>query len=124
MGIIRSGFELNNDKYILMWSWDTKDVHVSEKNEYEVQLLENVVGEQNVCFVDIWSWELRLNVKLFIWLILKQRILTWENLIKRGFNGPSRCLLFGDAEENILHLFVECSFNLNIWDPNVGSELF
>jgi hypothetical protein len=31
MGLIRSGFELNNDKDILILSWDTKDVNVSEK---------------------------------------------------------------------------------------------
>jgi hypothetical protein len=30
-GLIGSGFELNNDKDILIWSWDTKDGQVSAK---------------------------------------------------------------------------------------------
>jgi hypothetical protein len=109
-GLIGSGFELNSDKDTLLWSWDTKGGQVSAKKAYEVQMMETVEVEQNFWYVDLWTWQLPLKVKLFIWLMLEQRILTWENLIKRGFNGPSRCVLCGIAEENVLHLFVKCSF--------------
>jgi hypothetical protein len=47
--------------------------------------------------------------------MLEHKILTWENLVKRGFLGPSRCVLCGNNEENVSHLFVECSFTKDIW---------
>ena len=47
--------------------------------------------------------------------MLEQKILTWENLAKRGILGPSRCALCGNNEETIYHLFVECSFTKDIW---------
>jgi hypothetical protein len=56
-----------------------------------------------------------ITLKLFVWLLLEQRILTWDKLTKRGFLGPSICLLCKESEENVLHLFGECSFIKNIW---------
>jgi hypothetical protein len=44
-GLVGSGYELNNEKYILLWSWDTKGGQVNAKQAYEVQLVEDVVEE-------------------------------------------------------------------------------
>ena len=54
-------------------------------------------------------------MKLFIWLLLEERILTWDNLTKRGLQGPSLCVLCKESEEALLHLFGECRFIKNIW---------
>jgi hypothetical protein len=54
-------------------------------------------------------------VKLFNWLLLEERILNLENLNKRGIYGPSRCVLCGNNEETMSHLFLECSFIKSIW---------
>jgi hypothetical protein len=109
------GFELNNEKDTLLWSWDTKGGQVNAKQAYEVQLLEEVVVEPTYWYTELWQWQLPLKVKLFIWLMLEQKILTWENLVKRGIVGPSRCVLCGNNEENVRHLFVDCSFTKDIW---------
>jgi hypothetical protein len=114
-GLIGSGIELNNEKYILLWSWHTTGGQVSEKQAYKVQMLENVEEESILWYIDLWTWKIPLKVKLFIWLILEQRILTWENLVKRGFLGPSRCVLCGKDEEIVYHLFVDCIFKKYIW---------
>jgi hypothetical protein len=50
-----------------------------------------------------------------MWLLLVKKILTWENLVKRGFLGPSKCVLCGNNDENASHLFVDCSFTKDIW---------
>jgi hypothetical protein len=50
-----------------------------------------------------------------MWLLLEQRILTWENLVKRGIHGPRRCILCGNCEDTVYHLFVECNFTKDIW---------
>jgi hypothetical protein len=48
--------------------------------------------------------------------MMENRILTWDNLIKRGMIGPSRCVLCGEREEYVNHLMVECLFTKEIWN--------
>jgi hypothetical protein len=79
-GLTSLGIELNNEKDLLMWSWDTKSGQVSAKKAYEVQMLEDEVTEPVFWYSDLWQWQLPLKIKLFMWLLLEQRILTWENL--------------------------------------------
>eukprot|EP00253_Pinus_taeda_P017560 PITA_17560 len=43
------------------------------------------------------------------------KILTAENLRKRGILGPSICCLCREAEESNNHLFLECTFARNCW---------
>lgn len=57
-----------------------------------------------------------MKIKLFIWLVHQRKILTWENLLKKCFIGPSKCHLFGSHEEMIEHLINLCSFSAKIWD--------
>jgi hypothetical protein len=47
--------------------------------------------------------------------MFENKILTWENLTKRGMIGPSRCVMCGDKEETLNHLLVECHFTKDIW---------
>jgi hypothetical protein len=78
--------------------------------------MEGITGDASVFwYCEIWDWMLPLKIKLFVWLLLEKKILTWENLSKRGFEGPSRCVLCGINEENTNHLFVECRFTKDIW---------
>jgi ribonuclease HI len=114
-GLVGSGFELNNEKDVLLWSWDTKGDQVTTKQAYEAQLEEAVLVEPVFWYSELWNWLLPLKIKLFMWLLFEQKILTWENLYKRGILGPSRCVLCGTQEENLKHLFVDCIFTKNIW---------
>jgi len=63
----------------------------------------------------VWRTEALPKINFFIWLLLKGKILTAENLIKRGINGPSRCPNCCNAEETMHHLFVECPFASECW---------
>jgi hypothetical protein len=72
-------------------------------------------GEEKKFWYELWEWKLPLKVKVFIWLLLEERILTWDNLTKRGFQGRSICVLCKEREENVLHLFGKCRFIINIW---------
>lgn len=44
-------------------------------------------------------------IKTFLWLLMQKKTLTWENLLKKGFRGPSRCPMCMDATETMNHLF-------------------
>eukprot|EP00253_Pinus_taeda_P028450 PITA_28450 len=63
----------------------------------------------------IWNSEAIPKVKFFNWLLLKGKVLTAENLKKRGIIGPSRCPNCCSAEETIQHLFLDCSFAKQCW---------
>ena len=43
------------------------------------------------------------------------KILSLDNLKKRGFYITNKCCLYKENEENISHLFLECPFALKIW---------
>ena len=63
----------------------------------------------------VWNKFAWPKCNFFSWLVVQGKCLTWENLCKRGFQGPSMCVLCAGDEENISHLFFRCSFAKTIW---------
>lgn len=58
----------------------------------------------------MWKSKVPLRYKISLWLALNNKLLTWDNGVKRGWCGPNRCTLcFGD-EESVSHLFVFCPY--------------
>jgi hypothetical protein len=55
-------------------------------------------------------------INTFLWLVAHKSILTWDNLMKRGFVGPSICPLFLAEAETQNHLLNLCSYNSQVWD--------
>lgn len=51
-----------------------------------------------------------------MWLVQQKKILTWENLLRKGFVGPSKCYLCGTQEETMEHLLNLCPFTSTLWD--------
>ena len=47
---------------------------------------------------------------------MHEKVLTGENLEKRGFDGPFRCPLCAEDSENISHLFFNCPFATAVWN--------
>jgi hypothetical protein len=64
----------------------------------------------------IWKWKIQLKIKLFIWLAVEGKILTWDTLQSRGWEGPGLCYLCNQESENIDHLFQHCPFTKSVWD--------
>lgn len=59
---------------------------------------------------NIWSLRAPLRVLIFTWLMLRNRILTVDNLVRRGWNMPNRCSMCKRKEETVKHLFRQCSY--------------
>ena len=72
-------------------------------------------------FKFLWKLKVPLKIKAFIWLVIKGRILTKDNLCKKGWKGTNKCE-FCDANEYIDHLFFTCSLARFLWNV-VGSAL-
>jgi zinc-binding in reverse transcriptase len=56
-----------------------------------------------------------LKIKIFIWLVKRNKILTKSNLAKKGWTCSVKCV-FCDAKEDANHLFVGCPMVNNIWN--------
>ena len=54
-------------------------------------------------------------IKTFLWLLMRRKTLTWENLCKKGFKGPSKCPQCNQAEETMNHLFKTCEWANHLW---------
>jgi hypothetical protein len=54
--------------------------------------------------------------KIFRWLALNNKILTWENLQRQGWQALGRCPLHKQHSENVTHLFLKCHYSLELWD--------
>lgn len=60
----------------------------------------------------IWGIKALHRVMVFVWLMLRRRILTVDNLVRRGWHLPNRCCLCKRAEETMDHLFRDCNYTL------------
>ena len=54
-------------------------------------------------------------VGCFTWLAIKHRILTSDRLVRLSIASPFRCVLCGEEDESIDHLFVNCQFAYQCW---------
>jgi zinc-binding in reverse transcriptase len=62
----------------------------------------------------MWKSHIPFKIQIFLWLVRKNKIITWVNLQKKGWKGCITCL-FCDKEENADHLFVQCPYVNSIW---------
>lgn len=69
----------------------------------------------NSIWTKIWNRVLIPKVNMFFWLAVHNRILTIDNLARRGFMYPNRCELCQKEKESMDHLFIHCSFTWEIW---------
>ena len=57
--------------------------------------------------IHIWKVKVPLRIKIFLWFVHRQVILTEDNLLKRHWVGSSRSW-YCDNNETIQHLFIDC----------------
>nr|CAD1826988.1 unnamed protein product [Ananas comosus var. bracteatus] len=95
---------LIRDRTVLYWRWST-DGRFTVKSAYSA-LRDG--GTKDARTSRIWSLRLSLKVKVFCWLLLKKRLLTADNLVKRELTDNTKCMLCGLEEETVNHLFTQC----------------
>lgn len=61
-----------------------------------------------------WEIPISLKIKIFMWLVMHNMILTKNNLDKRGWQGDLTCLLC-HKKETVTHLFLKCQVVKQIW---------
>ena len=74
---------------------------------YEKLLEQPHVPPNPTTWKGLWIHKTIPKIDLFCWLMCHNRILTEDRLKKRGFHGPSRCLMCCENEEKDCHLMLE-----------------
>jgi len=113
--LVISGIHLQPIDDFLLWTGGDQSGMLTVKNVYNA-LTKKIWPHQIAGWrKPLLSWDLPYKIKLFTWLVVENKILTWENLQKRGWNGPSIFPLCSKDSELGLHLFVHCTFSQKLW---------
>jgi ribonuclease HI len=99
---------------ILRWGYRPQG-SFSTREAYQIKTQSDPLPASKV-WQKIWNLKHWPKITLFLWLVSHSSILTWDNLLKRGFVGPSLCILCGEAEETMNHLLNTCPYTAQIWD--------
>jgi hypothetical protein len=65
-------------------------------------------------FKMIWKAKIPLKIKIFMWLVSQNVILTNDNLVKRKWKGSNSCVFFNENESS-QHLFFNCPTAKYVW---------
>ncbi len=102
----------------VVWRWCPQGTF-NPRNAYKFLMFDGVDDRR---VRHLWSIRIPPKVKIFLWLVNRNRILTADNLSKRGWVGPSVCCLCGRASKCLSHLFFFCPFARAAWSWNLFSE--
>jgi hypothetical protein len=103
--------ELNGLEDTISWRWTT-DGQYSASSAYKIQFSSNYC-KMKLC--PIWKAKAEPKCHFFAWTLLHKRILTADNLQKRGWPCNPICCLCNSAPETILHLCKDCPFSREVW---------
>jgi hypothetical protein len=56
-----------------------------------------------------------MKIKLFFWLMAENKVLTWQILQQKGWQGLGRCYLCKEENKDTNHLFIHCDFTKSVW---------
>jgi hypothetical protein len=95
---------------------------VTAKLAYDALTTQDVVEDPVWWYQALWKVKLPYKLILFMWLFLKDRVLTGVNYKLKGGIGPYVCTLCLNEEEYTMHLFFQCSISQSIWE-NVYNKI-
>jgi hypothetical protein len=98
-------------------------VGYSVKEGYRALLMQTTLPTKYTMWRNIWNNDGLPKINIFCWILAQGKLLTGENLIKRGFQGPFCCALCKKNLETTQHLFLDCEFSKQVW-KTVYEELF
>ena len=97
----------------LRWGYEEKGTFTTRE---AYQIIIKDTSHKDKIWDKIWQPPIWPKVSTFLWLLSHNRILTWDNLRKRNFFGPSICLNCYQEEESALHLMQTCQLGRKLWE--------
>jgi zinc-binding in reverse transcriptase len=102
---------LNDQEDIISWRWNTT-YRSTIKSCYQWLEFGGIIDSP---YKRTWTSHIPLKIKIFFCLVQKNKILTKDNLILRGWTGDDK-YIFYNAIETIEHLFIHCSLASCLWN--------
>jgi len=112
--LIHSNIVLNDEEDSLVWE-EGPGGNYSPKAGYIVLSSEAEQREHVWWWKPLWKLDCPAKTKLFMWCVLENKAPSWDNLQKRSFQGPGWCALCKRELETVEHLFLACSFTVEVW---------
>jgi ribonuclease HI len=111
-----SGIHLNDTDDQFLWSGGDHSGHLTVKNAYAT--ITNTLWHTNISGwrKQLWSWHLAPKLKIFTWLLIANKLNTWDILQRKGWVGPNIFQLCYNDAESVDHLFIKCPFSRQVWD--------
>ncbi|XP_078168507.1 uncharacterized protein LOC144563006 [Carex rostrata] len=91
----------------LSWKWGLRG-KFTVKTSYEAMASGPYIEN---CIAKIWKLTAPMRILIFGWLVIKNRILTTNNLTRKGWELPNICYLCRKEAESVRHLFHACNFS-------------
>eukprot|EP00253_Pinus_taeda_P018618 PITA_18618 len=88
--------------------------HGTEQEAYNIILKEHIMKDE--LWSKVWDPPNWPKVSTFLWLLCQNKTLTWDNLRKKIYHGPSRCPNCKQQEESIKHLMQSCCMARKLWE--------
>jgi len=98
----------------LRWGNNSKGTFNLKEAKYILLGLESCILEKS--WRQLWSHQGWMKIKLFMWLVHHKKILTWDNIRKRGVLGPSKCQLCEEQEKTMEHILNDCAYTNLLWN--------
>jgi hypothetical protein len=100
----------SEDEDQLIWSYETNGVY-SSKSMYAIV---NFRGVTPIYLPAVWDLKIPPRIQIFLWLLSQNKIMTRDNLRRRGIPKPMECS-FCKEFESVHHLFFDCLVAKQIW---------
>jgi hypothetical protein len=105
-----STIQFTNEEDEMIWHFNSSGIY-SSQSLYKII---NFRGIKPVHVSAVWSIKVPPRVHYFLWLVIKNRALTRDNLAKRRKVEDESCL-FCSEKETIQHVFFECVVAKQCW---------
>ena len=94
----------------ISWRWDSKGKYTTQ-SLYSMLNYSGILTAHSLIW---WSLPIPPKIKIFMWLLSSNKLLTKSRLARKGWLGDTHCH-FCSAVETRNHLFLTCPFTQQIW---------
>ncbi|KAJ3673296.1 hypothetical protein LUZ60_006670 [Juncus effusus] len=101
----------------ITWRWGSRKCYSAK----EVYKRLNNPGVTVTWHSPLWKMHAPLKIKVFLWLLIHNKLLTADNLAKRNWPRYNRCKLCNRDFESASHLFFNCIYARAIWTHSFAS---